>query len=221
MIPGRHGRWILAILTLLLWQRAANATTTVPCNESVFIPSHQIMAASIGNAGVNLFTPDARNCPFSTDPSCKPSLSLTAGAPVLAKILGDTACVAFVSKNGQSYVGWAEAKNLSIHEEMISQYAWHGIYQFHGAQIAIDKGDSATLTSFSGSVWIDERKPRYGSFSGYAKAEGNFVHLFADVSPCALDFERVGDYLLVRDNGACGDMGVTFNGPYRWNPLPQ
>lgn len=157
-------------------------------------------------------------CPQQGGDKCRLGPYVVAGDELLlGKTHGDWTCAWFNGKKHES-VGWVATGGL-VQQAPQQHAGWTGRWKFHDAQGHID------IKQRDGRYYIDATmihptpaSENLGSMVGQLAVNGNRAHFgSADASrqyECAADMTRVGRYLVVRDNEACGGVGVRFNGVY-------
>jgi hypothetical protein len=176
-------------------------------------------------------------CP-STSAACKDKAFLVPGDEVV--IIGtkdDFICASFASPKGRVTDGWLPRSAISIVQDRpnVSAKDWIGRWQSGSEQtIVIEQADKAGILAIKGdATWgasDPERVKRgavnIGSLEGEMRAEGATLSFGmgengtlpfdqADEADCKVRMQRLGPYLLVKDNNNCGGMNVSFTSVYR------
>lgn len=176
-------------------------------------------------------------CP-SMDSACRDKAFLVPGDDVvIIGTKGDYVCAAYVSKQGRITDGWLpKAAIATVHNEAPTDArGWLGRWRSGPEQtIVIGEAGKTGLLSIKGdATWgaSDPERVRrgavnIGSLEGEATAQGAVISFGmgedgtlpfdqADEADCKVRMERLGPYLLVKDNNMCGGMNVTFTSIYR------
>lgn len=175
---------------------------------------------------------DSKECP-SLAPACRTRNFLIPGDVVLtSERRGDLVCATFVNARAQETSGWLPAGALEVVTVVAAPLpqGWTGTWKRVEAEIRIKPALHGELNVDGTATWgghdparVARGAVRTGDLSGKAKpVEG--VLLLSDEpvesfekapeSICAARMRRLGPYLLVEDNKACGGMNVTFSGVY-------
>ncbi len=150
---------------------------------------------------------------------------------------GDFICAYYVSQQGRIRNDWLPRSAISIVQDLpsIDTKDWVGRWQSGSEQsVVIEQLDKAGVLSIKGDAsWgasDPERVKRgavhVGSLEGEMKPEGATLSFGmgengtlpydqADEVDCRVQMQRLGPYLLVKDNRMCGGMNVSFTGVYR------
>ena len=176
----------------------------------------------------------ANGCPNATD-ACRDRAYLVPGDQVIAGAVGrGFTCVNYVGAKGGDRAGWVSSANVRRQPTPAAEGAgWNGTWKRPEAVIEI-KSAGGGRTRIEGSATFGAADPdrvrrgavNTGEFEADVVASGAEVAFdVADKGTLAVDkgeegdckvwMRRLGPYLLVDDDGACGGMGVTFHGIYR------
>lgn len=150
---------------------------------------------------------------------------------------GDFVCASYAGKQGRVTDGWLPRSAISIVQDQpdVSVKDWIGRWQSGSEQsIVIEQVDKAGVLAIKGdATWgasDPERVKRgainIGSLEGETKVEGAILSFGigengtlpfdqADEADCKVQMQRLGPYLLVKDNNNCGGMNVSFTSVYR------
>ncbi|MET0529192.1 MAG: hypothetical protein ABW003_12805 [Microvirga sp.] len=150
---------------------------------------------------------------------------------------GDFVCASYAGKHGRITDGWLRRSAISIVQDQpdVSVKDWIGRWQSGPEQrIVIEQVDKAGVLAIKGdATWgasDPERVKRgavnIGSLEAETKAEGATLSFGmgengtlpfdqADEADCKVRMQRLGPYLLVKDNNNCGGMNVSFTSVYR------
>lgn len=173
-------------------------------------------------------------CP-NTSAACREKAYLVPGNEVVViGTKGDFVCASYTSQQGRITDGWLPRSAVTIVQDSPPE-DWVGQWQSGPEQaVAIKQADKTGVLSIKGdATWgasDPERVKRgavhVGSLEGEMKPEGadlafgmgeNGTLPFdqADEADCKVQMQRLGPYLLVKDNNNCGGMNVSFTGVYR------
>lgn len=149
---------------------------------------------------------------------------------------GDFVCASYVGRRGQVRDGWLPRSTISIAQDLppIETKDWIGRWQ-SGSEQTIEiqqagkpgmvamKGDATWGASDPGRVKRGavnigtleaETKTEGASLSFGMGEDGTLSFEEADEVDCKVQMQRLGPYLLVKDNRMCGGMNVTFTAVY-------
>jgi hypothetical protein len=175
---------------------------------------------------------ESKECPTSSA-ACRSRGFLVAGDVVLtSERRGEFVCATFVNARAQETSGWLPAaalENMPVVAAAVPQ-GWAGTWRRIEAEITIKPALHGELTIDGTATWggsdparVARGAVRTGDLSGKARPVDGTLLLSdepvasfekAPESICAARMRRVGPYLLVEDNKACGGMNVTFSGVY-------
>jgi hypothetical protein len=150
---------------------------------------------------------------------------------------GDFVCASYASKRGRITDGWLPRSAISIVQDQpdVGTKDWIGRWQSGSEQtIGIKQADKAGVLAIEGNATWGASDPErvkrgavnIGSLEGEAKAEGATISFGigengtlpfdqADEADCKVQMQRLGPYLLVKDNNMCGGMNVSFTSVYQ------
>lgn len=176
-------------------------------------------------------------CP-NTSTACQEKTYLVPGDEVvIIGTKGDFICASYANPKGRVTDGWLPRSAVTVVQDPPSFDAkdWIGEWQSWPEQtVVIAQADKTGLLSVKGNAswgsFDPERVKRgavnIGSLEAEMKPEGadlafgmgeNGTLPFdqADEADCKVQMQRLGSYLLVKDNKYCGGMNVSFTGVYR------
>ena len=181
------------------------------------------------------FHSDLEGCPEAA--TCRRKSFVVPGDRVIVMDKVDGwACAWFVGKNGFASSGYLRASDLQeLESELGVDPRWVGAWE-QARRSALDNLVQARLSfaehegqlRVSGfATWARWRVPEvedeqegywdanFGELDEALAIDGNLAYFAAEGEyDCAASFRRIGDYLIVRDNGQCGGHNVTFSGVY-------
>lgn len=176
---------------------------------------------------------DRNACP-SDAPACRDTAYLVTGDVVLTsgKTQNGFECASFVDRRGRETSGWLPSSALvPVKPAAISQSDWLGTWRRTEASIKIIRARGGKGLSVEGEATygaLDKSRVargavNMGEFDGIARRSGDTAFVAPgdipsfDKAPkdrCAVRMRRVGPYLIVEDNAACGGANVSFTGLY-------
>lgn len=164
-------------------------------------------------------------CP-SDAPACAEKAFLVAGDLVtIGATVKNFTCVDYANDKGDR-AGFLPTSALAPEPALVEPAQWTGHWRRVEAEIAIEAGkDGLTGQGEASFGALDPDRVKrgavnFGSFSGPLKLEGGEGKIVDSdaVSGCNLKLARVGEALIVRDNGVCGGFNVSFSGFYTRAP---
>lgn len=166
-----------------------------------------------------------KTCP-SDAPACMEKAFLIAGDLVaLGAQVKNFTCVDYANAKGDR-AGFLPTSGLAAEPAIVDPAQWTGSWRRVEAEINIEAGKNG-LTGHGEATFgaldpdrVKRGAVNSGSFSGPLKLEGFEGKIVDsdDVSGCNLKLARVGEALIVRDNGFCGGFNVSFSGYYTRAP---
>jgi hypothetical protein len=181
---------------------------------------------------VHASEPSRRNCP-DLSPGCRARAFLVPGDVVLTLPAPHKGylCASFVDRKGTETTGWLPTGALApVPAKADDEAEWVGRWRRTEAAITIARGKQGGLMATGEATWgagdrrrVAEGGVNIGAFGGAMRRTGetrlvadNDVASFerAPQDRCAVRLRRIGPYLLVEDNMACGGMNVSFSGLY-------
>ena len=224
----------LAVACAIAASPAAGQAAKGHCEPAVFSDSVEVAHVAKSRARVNFIKGeyDSKQCP-SLAAACRSNAFLVAGDAVLINARrGDLVCATFANTKGLDTAGWlpASALQMNAHASAAVPSGWTGTWKRIEAEIRIKPALHGELVVDGTAVWgsndpgrVRKGTVRNGEIAGKAKPDGDAL-FFADApadsfdnapsTDCAIRMRRIGPYLLVEDNKACGGMNVSFSGIY-------
>ena len=228
----REGFALLAILTVGLVSFARADPDPNMCLGVDFDAQHPLVVSKIVAASRVYFvkgSEDDTACPADTE-ACRKKAYLIPGDLVLTGRGRDRfTCVAYQSPlaRKQDWTnGWLPASALAPVAPMSSPQAsdWVGTWSHAGCHISISRGEGGKLSIEGEQIYPAAQNVHTGVIGAVARPSGGTIAFAEDGSipfdeagdgQCRVRMQRVGPWLLVEDNGACGGIMVTFTGLYR------
>jgi hypothetical protein len=168
----------------------------------------------------------AENCPAATEACVRKSYLVTGDLVLTGRTRGEFTCVSYHSPLSNKRIwaiGWLPSAALTPVAPMQSPKTkdWVGVWRqgqryVGGGRVEIKLNDGGKLHVDAGILVPTARDFHNGAFQGNTTQEGDTL-LFADEydDGCQVQMQRIGPWLLIEDNNACGGAGVTFTGLYR------
>lgn len=168
----------------------------------------------------------AESCPAATEACRKQSYLVTDDLVLTGPTRGEFTCVSYhspVSDKRNWATGWLPSAALAPVAPTPSPKAmdWVGSWRqgkryVGGGLVEIKRNADGKLHVDAGILVPTARDAHNGDFQGDLTAEGDTLS-FADGydDGCRVRMQRIGPWLLIEDNSACGGAGVTFTGLYR------
>jgi hypothetical protein len=176
-------------------------------------------------------------CP-NTSKACQEKTYLVSGDEVIIiGTKGDFICASYASSKGRVTNGWLPRSAVTVvrNPSIIGVKDWSGEWHSDSEQfVKIEHADKTDLLSIKGDASWGSSDPErvkrgainVGSLEGEMKPEGTTLAFGmgengtlpydqADDVDCKVQMQRLGPYLLVKDNYKCGGMNVSFTGVYR------
>lgn len=162
------------------------------------------------------FFKDTEGCPESE--GCMQKAYVIEGDEVLVnKIEGDWACAWYQGKKRET-VGWIVLENLAPAADPVPQpNDWLGTWKTPASSITIEQQEQGNGLHVAGdAIWGIGASAHVGEIDGTLKPEGRYAMTKEGDGKydCAVEFSRVGRFLIVDDNNNCGGMNVSFDGVY-------
>jgi hypothetical protein len=216
----RHSLIGLATI-LLLVARCANADDNPGCGFDESLGDH--LSQRISAIGAGTITDGKavhlRDVIDDKPANCKTACLANANtAGVELRQDGKWVCIGVPGKGklGTSF-GWIPASRWRPSDRHPQAMAnWAGVWQNETAKITVQPNDAGQLAITGHAVRGSgtEGMDFYGDFELSGKLEHDVLTGPAGDS-CEVAIRLVGEFLVVIDNGACGGMGVSFDGMYR------
>ena len=164
---------------------------------------------------------DHESCPNLDISICPMKRHLIPGDQVVTKRqFKEFTCSGFQSKRG-FITGWvptAALENLPV--EIVPLKDWVGTWSDGEDSITIRLGKTDGLEVDGDAVWhggentYGDKIVHTGQFAGSGTPKLNTLHIEEAESGCIVDMERVGTYMIVRDNDHCGGLNARFQDVY-------
>ncbi|WP_232630597.1 hypothetical protein [Methylobacterium sp. Leaf118] len=180
-----------------------------------------------------------KGCPDPGE-TCRERAYLVTGDPI---ILGERrdgfVCAAYRGEaDGMGRTGWLPAEAIAVEPPVpVARDGWLGTWTRAEAQIRVSPGKaSGTLAVSGGATWgagdpdrvarggihvgeIEGTVTPVGDAASFGMGEdGSLPIERADPADCQVWLRRMGPWLVVDDNLACGSLNVTFRGLYGRGP---
>jgi len=163
----------------------------------------------------------AEGCPAATKACRMKSYLVTGDLVLVGKTQGDFTCISYKSPQSKKQIwttAWLPSAALTPVAPMASpkKSDWIGTWCHPGCSIDIESGQGDKLHIEGVMLVQAAREVRNGTFEADVAPESDTI-AFGDGydDGCRVRMQRVGSWLLVQDNRACGGYGVTFTGLYR------
>lgn len=191
------------------------------CRNGLF-PSQQAfhLATVAGTAPKLYFFDDWDGCP-QKGASCQTKAYVVPGDRLLlGKAHGEWSCAWYQGKSRET-VGWVRNRDLVAQPDTAFQTGdwlgkWMEVYKGPG-RLGISRVGSALQVN-GNTRWIGQNTENFGGISGKLTVSGRRGHVGPaggkETYECSADMARIGDYLIVHDNGQCGGLNVRFDGLY-------
>lgn len=159
----------------------------------------------------------------SSDSKCggRPCFARGGVTGVEVRQVGSSVCVG-VPQEGKlaTMFGWIPMSRWHVTDSSPQPAVrWVGVWQNETAKITVQSQDDGQLNIRGHAVrdlGPDGRNVEFfGDFSITGMLENGVATANDDSDPCKVSVRLVGDYLVAKDNGGCGGMGVSFSGIYR------
>jgi hypothetical protein len=213
--------FVLATGLLAAGCAQAQNTDEDMCRNGLF-PSQQAfhLATVAGTAPRLWFFNDWDGCP-QKGASCQTKAYVVPGDRLLlGKTHGEWTCAWYQGKSRET-VGWVRNGDLAVQPDTAVQTGdwlgkWKEVYKGPG-RIGISRvGD--VLQVKGDTRWIGQNTQNFGDIAGKLTVSGRHGHVGTaggkETDACSADMVRIGDFLIVHDNGQCGGLNVRFDGLY-------
>lgn len=167
----------------------------------------------------------AKICP-SEAPACAEKAFLVAGDLVaVGASFKNFTCVDYANDQG-ARAGFVASAALTPEPVIVDPTQWVGHWRRIEAEVTIEAGKDGLQAQGEATFGaLDPARVKrgavnFGSFAGALKLEagkGKIIDSDA-ISGCNLKLARVGEALIIRDNGVCGGANVSFSGFYTRAP---
>ncbi len=191
------------------------------CRNGLFPSQQAFHLAAVGGTAPKLyFFNDRDGCP-QKGAACRTKAYVVPGDRLLlGKTHGEWTC-AWYQGTSRETVGWVRNTDLLEQPDTAVQTGdwlgkWKEVYKGPG-RIAISRmGD--TLQVNGDTRWIGQNTENVGGIAGKLTVSGAHGHVGPaggqDTYECSADMVRIGEFLIVHDNGGCGGLNVRFDGLY-------
>jgi hypothetical protein len=191
------------------------------CRNGLFPSQRDFHLAAVSGTTPKLyFFNDWDGCP-QKGASCQTKAYVVPGDRLLlGKTHGEWTCAWYQGKSRET-VGWVRRSDLVVQPETAVQTGdwlgkWKQVYKGPGRIGVSRAGD--VLHANGETRWIGQNTENFGDLSGALKLAGRHARLDPaageEAFGCGADMVRIGDFLIVHDNGQCGGLNVRFDGLY-------
>jgi hypothetical protein len=191
------------------------------CRNGLFPSQPEFHLATVAGSAPRLyFYNDWNGCP-QKGASCQTKAYVVPGDRLLlGRTHGEWSCAWYQGK-AQETVGWVRNRDLAAQAEPAVQVAgwlgtWKEVYKGPGKIKLARVGD--TLQVSGDTRWIGQNTENFGDISGKLTVSGRHGHVGPaggqEPYECSADMQRIGEFLIVHDNGGCGGLNVRFDGLY-------
>jgi hypothetical protein len=171
----------------------------------------------------------AETCPAATEACRKKAYLVTGDLVLTGKRQGDFTCVSYQSPTAEKQswtTGWLPGAALApvAPTASPSMSDWIGTWQHPGGHIEIKHGGLGGRLKIEGEMVVPTARDFHnGVLKAEAAPDGNTIAFLNDGTQpfetpcedaCRVRMRRIGEWLMVEDNGGCGGAGVTFTGLY-------
>jgi hypothetical protein len=220
-MKSRYAGVILAAGLLANGGVQAQTTDEDMCRNGLFPSQQEFQIAAVGPAVAKLyFFNDWDGCP-QKGASCQTKAYVVSGDRLLiGKPHGEWTCAWYPGKS-RATVGWVRSRDLVAQAQAPVQTAdwlgtWKQVYKGPGRIVVSRVGD--TLQVDGKTRWIGLNTENFGELLGQLAISGRDGHLGPaggkETLDCVADMVRIGEFLIVHDNGKCGGLNVRFDGLY-------
>lgn len=180
------------------------------------------LARVIGEKGAKVhFQSDDEGCPDVARAACgRKSYLLPGDRLLVSRGYGDFVCGWYQPAKGAETVSWLPRENVQISasDARPGAVAWIGEWRYYDNSISIAADAGGSIKVSGEAFWNGGRDNIHeGSMSGNARPRGNRLEIAE--GECKVWLTLVGDYLIARDNSACGGANVRFDGVYVRKPV--
>jgi hypothetical protein len=191
------------------------------CRNGLFPSQQEFHIASVAATASRLyFFNDWDGCPHK-GASCRTNAYVLSGDRLLlGKTHGEWTCAWYQGKSHET-VGWVRNQDLVVQAPAPVQAAdWTGTWKdgYKGpGKVRIERQGSAWHVDGE-TRWIGQNTENYGGMSGPLEVSGERARLSPAAGEeefaCGASMVRIGEFLIVHDNGQCGGINVRFDGVY-------
>lgn len=191
------------------------------CRNGLFPSQQEFRLATVGGSAPRLyFFTDWDGCP-QKGASCQTKAYVVPGDRLLlGKTHGDWTCAWYQGKSRET-VGWVRNPDLVVRAEAEASAAdwlgrWKEVYKGPGRIGIVRNGEVVTVDG--DTRWIGQNTENFGGIDGVLKIDGRHARVDPakgeEAYGCGAVMTRIGEFLVVHDNGQCGGMNVRFDGLY-------
>jgi hypothetical protein len=191
------------------------------CRNGLFPSQQEFQLATVaGSASKLYFFNDGDGCP-QKGASCQTKAYVVAGDRLLiGRTHGEWSCAWYQGKLRET-VGWVRNRDLVTQAQAPVQTAgwlgtWKQVYKGPGRIVVSRVGDTVQVDGKT--LWIGLNTENFGELLGKLAIAGGRAHLGPasgkKTYECGADMVRIGEFLIVHDNGRCGGLNVRFDGLY-------
>jgi hypothetical protein len=228
------------ILGAMLQATSASAyEATDPANcigadwdDSIALVVSKVIAAPRVNFIKSPYDDDfkAETCPAATDACRKNSYLVTGDLVLTGRTRGDFTCVSYQSPTAKKQtwtLGWLPSASLTPVAPMAAPKMedWIGTWEHPGGDIKITRGGLGGRLKIDGEMVVPTARDFHtGALTAEAMPKQDTIAFLNDGTlpfdtkcddmACRVRMRRIGDRLMVEDNGGCGGAGVSFTGFY-------
>ena len=180
-----------------------------------------------------------RGCPDPGEACRERAYLVTGDGLILGERRDAYVCATYRAEaDGMGRTGWLPADAVAVEPPApVAPEGWLGTWTQAEARIQVSPGqEPGTLTVSGGATWgagDADRVARGGIHTGEIEGivtpqgdsasfgmgeDGSLPIERADAADCQVRLRRLGPWLVVDDNLACGGLNVTFRGVYRRGP---
>ena len=199
-----------------------------------FDPAHPVTIGKIGAEKPRTYfiksAYDDPACPADTETCLKKAYLIPGDLVLLGKSNGAYVCAVYEKASDRKVRwsnGWLPAASLAKIQPMQtpSRAEWLGTWTHASGDIDVSAGKNGVLTIHGEAFYQAAQNVHTGVIDAVAKPEGALLQ-FADdgaepfdkakdSAECLVRMQRVGELLVVEDNGGCGGVMVSFTGFYK------
>lgn len=243
MAGGCNGRAVILGLLSALWVQPVVAQGSGCFSFGYGIDSIEAGGFTLGQVNalssrVNFVKRDVlqKGCPNSSA-ACQDKAYLVPGDEVV--VIGDNdefVCAVYANRKGQVTDGWLPRAAVTIvqNKPAVPPEEWLGTWKSGPEQeIRIARSSKTAMKIKGDATWgasdpgrVGRGAVHIGEIEGEASPDGNSLSFGmgedgtlpfneADEADCKVQMQRLGPYLLVKDNNMCGGANVTFTAIYR------
>ena len=214
---------------------AGNCTTALQLSNSLN-PSVATVSSSAPRTQLIKSRSDSKACPSASAACASKAYVVPNDEVFTGQAFGDFICATLVNAKGRATSGWLPKASITIKPATpVALADWLGTWSTGiEHEIRISRGKKAGTLALDAMATFGAKDPdrvKRGAVNmGDFKAErapkdafleftvgpkGTLAYSEGDTSDCKVQLLRVGNALVVEDNGQCGGMNVSFSGLYR------